>query len=188
MKALILSLCFWTLAWGQGGGGLFDGLRQFGFDLPNPQQQQQQGGGGGGWGRGGGGDGGRGGPGYNLGGILNCMTQQFFPPAPHNIPPHVFRRIMRFCTRHPDHPRCQGHPEWVMAGGRRGLPPLPVVGGGGLDLGAMFPELANFKLPPIPNLNLPDVLKNVPSVLKNFIPAPILGQITEIARNAIRVS
>uniref|UniRef100_A0A914PF38 Uncharacterized protein n=1 Tax=Panagrolaimus davidi TaxID=227884 RepID=A0A914PF38_9BILA len=78
------------------------------------------------------------------------------------------------------------HPEWVM-NGRGNLPRLPIVGGGGIEIiEEIFPNL-NFQLPPIPKLNLPDVLQNVPSVLRNFIPAPLLGQITEFARNAIRV-
>ena len=120
-------------------------------------------------------------PGMDLGKMINNIL---YPPPQSNIPPHVFRRIVRFCSKFPDHPKCRHHPEWVRGDVHRG----PMSGGGGLDLNEMFPDLVNFKLPPIPKINLPDVLRNVPDFLKTVVPAPILGQITEFAKNAIKVS
>lgn len=158
-------------------GGLSNLGRQFGFDMPSPENGPRGGP------RLGRGPGPR--PEMNFGGLIN----QFIAPPQHsNIPPHVFRRIIRFCRRHPGHPRCQGHPEWNQPSGNLPPNPLEFMGDRNLNLNDMFPDLINFKLPPIPRLNLPDLLRNVPDVLKNVIPAPILGQITEFAKNAIMVS
>ncbi|KAE9549779.1 hypothetical protein FO519_007008 [Halicephalobus sp. NKZ332] len=169
------------------GQGLLGGLgdlgnlgRQLGFDM-NPGHGDHRGHGGHGGQEGQGLLGGLGGQGINLNGMVN----QFLAPSPHSdIPPHVYRRIVRFCSRHPDHPKCMNHPEWVHSN----VPKGSLLGGLGREINEMFPELVNFKLPPIPKINLPDVLRNVPDILKTVIPAPILGQLTDLARNAIRTT
>uniref|UniRef100_A0A7E4W3Z8 Metalloendopeptidase n=1 Tax=Panagrellus redivivus TaxID=6233 RepID=A0A7E4W3Z8_PANRE len=173
---------------GQGPGG-----PGFGPGGPGgPGFGPHRGPGGPGFGRGGfGPQNGPGGQPMDLGAMLNNVAQsanQMFnaPPPNSDIPPHIYRRLVRFCTRNPGHPKCQGHPEWINnQGGGNLLEALPGIAG---RLTEAFPELVHFKLPPIPRINLPDVLRGVPDILRNVVPPSILGQLTEIARNTIKAS
>ncbi|KAI6237026.1 Astacin-like metalloendopeptidase [Aphelenchoides besseyi] len=106
---------------------------------------------------------------------INGISRSFFAPTPveNGIPPHVLRRAIRFCRRHPQNPRCQAHPEWANVQGT--LPELN--GGGGNGLEDAFPGLLNFHLPPIPKLFLKNILENVPQDLVAKIPKGILSQL-----------
>ncbi|KAF7637539.1 Metalloendopeptidase [Meloidogyne graminicola] len=63
------------------------------------------------------------------------------------IPLHVQRRIMRFCTnKHPEHPKCRAHPEWIFPKGS--LPTNSFIVD---EDNEEFPKIINFKLPEVPN-------------------------------------
>lgn len=40
---------------------------------------------------------------------INGISKAFFAPQPseNGIPPHVLRRAMRFCSKHPNNPKCR---------------------------------------------------------------------------------
>ncbi|KAI6241988.1 Astacin-like metalloendopeptidase [Aphelenchoides fujianensis] len=112
---------------------------------------------------------------------INGISRGFFapPPTENGIPPHVLRRAIRFCRRRPQDPRCQQHPEWANVQGD-----LP-GSGPGLDLGDVFPGLLNFRLPPIPQLNLRNILANVPKDLVAALPPALLANFPPGVKNVL---
>ncbi|CAD5219811.1 unnamed protein product [Bursaphelenchus xylophilus] len=102
---------------------------------------------------------------------LSLAGKNFLAPKPveRGIPPHVLRRIIRFCSRpeNQGHPKCQGHPEWQSDDT---LPEGP--GQFRLDsINDVF-DLLNFQLPPLPQLAQQNIFANVPENLKSLAPQP----------------
>ncbi|CAD5213825.1 unnamed protein product [Bursaphelenchus okinawaensis] len=100
---------------------------------------------------------------------LSNAGKNFLAPKPteRGIPPHVLRRIIRFCSRpeNRNHPKCQGHPEW------QSDDTLPEGPGQFNSINDVF-DLLNFQLPPLPQLAQQYIFGNVPENLKEIVPKP----------------
>ncbi|KAL3087064.1 hypothetical protein niasHS_005303 [Heterodera schachtii] len=119
--------------------------------------------------------------GVNLGGIFGQMGQQQPNTAQNNDqPPRHFHRG----GPPPNHHRGGGG-----GGGGGGLGNIGGAVEGILSRVGVNPQLANqfgkIQIPPIPSLAVHNVLDGVPGILRQFLPAQTVGQITAIARQAI---
>uniref|UniRef100_A0A914DG34 Uncharacterized protein n=1 Tax=Acrobeloides nanus TaxID=290746 RepID=A0A914DG34_9BILA len=124
--------------------------------------------------------------GQRLGNVVDQVAAQVLdnfhaPPPGSDIPPHVYRRIVRFCTRHPNHPRCSGHREWIAPAGSN----LGQVGND-FNLNNVFPDFVPFRLPPVPQMALQNFLSGVPTFLQQVVPQATLGNIDEGSKQRVR--
>uniref|UniRef100_A0A0N4ZIU6 Metalloendopeptidase n=1 Tax=Parastrongyloides trichosuri TaxID=131310 RepID=A0A0N4ZIU6_PARTI len=100
------------------------------------------------------------------------------------FPPHMIRRMVRFCRRHPQAPKCQNLPPKIRSKFER-FNAGPNIGGLNFWDRDVFTGLKHYERPQMRRIRLPNILQGVPPTFHKHIPRALYGNIESVYKNKI---
>uniref|UniRef100_A0A0K0ESM0 Metalloendopeptidase n=1 Tax=Strongyloides stercoralis TaxID=6248 RepID=A0A0K0ESM0_STRER len=115
---------------------------------------------------------------------IDQVTHTIFkgPSRRWKFPPHMIRRMVRFCKRHPQVRKCNKLPERIKNKFEK-FNSGPNIGGLNLWDRDVFSGLRQYEKPKMRKIRLPNILEGVPSIFYKNLPNVMYGNINPTFKN-----